>query len=187
MDGEPSGQPPWEEYHEYLSLIARIQLGPKLRCKLNPSDVVQDTLLKAYQTLPKYEGGTEAEFRAWLRAILANTLKDHARAFFGRKRNINQERSFEAAIDQSSARVEQWIANSSDGPEARMMKEELLDQVARSLKCLLENQRTAIELFFFHEYTVAQIAQEMGLSKSAVGGLIERGVKALRKRMNDAS
>jgi RNA polymerase sigma-70 factor, ECF subfamily len=187
MDGERTSEPPWDRYREYLVLIARVVLKPKLRRKLDPSDVVQDVLLKISQVLHQYQGTTEAEFRAWLRTILLNTLKDHCRAFSGPKRNVNLEQSLEAEIDRSSARLEEWLRDGSDGPEAQMMKEELLDQAARAINHLPENQQTAVELFYIREYNVAQIALEMGLSKKAVGGLIERGVKAIRKTMNEAS
>jgi RNA polymerase sigma-70 factor (ECF subfamily) len=187
MDGEPTSEPPWDEYREYLALIARILLQPKFRCKVDSSDVVQDALLKAYGGWHQYKGTTEAERRAWLRKILSNTIMDHYRTFTGSKKNINLEQSFEATLDQTSARLEEWIADSSDGPDGRMMKEELLDQLARALNHLPENQQTAVELFYIREYSVARIGEEMGLSKKAVGGLIERGIKAIRKAMNDVS
>jgi RNA polymerase sigma-70 factor (ECF subfamily) len=187
VDGEPSGQPTLERYREYLVLLARVHLDPKLRRKLDSSDVAQEVLLKAHMALHQYEGKTEAEFRSWLRTILLNTLVDQCRAFSGPKRNVNLEQSLEAALERSSSRLEEWLGDSSGGPEDRMMKEELLDQVARAINCLPENQQTAVELFHIYKYSVAEIAQEMGLSKKAVGGLIERGVKAIRKSMNAAS
>ena len=57
---------------------------------LDPSDVVQETLLKAHQGLDQFRGDTDAEMAAWLRAILTNTLADWLRRFQAGARNVEQ-------------------------------------------------------------------------------------------------
>src|SRR5262245_58232601 len=75
-----------ERYRAYLALLARLHLDERVRGKLDPSDVVQQTLLKAHQARGQFRGATDAEQAAWLRRILARTLTDATRALARDKR-----------------------------------------------------------------------------------------------------
>jgi hypothetical protein len=68
-----------ERYRDYLLLLARLQLDRGLQAKLDPSDLAQETLLKAHRNWEQFRGRTEAERAAWLRAILARHLADGGR------------------------------------------------------------------------------------------------------------
>jgi RNA polymerase sigma-70 factor (ECF subfamily) len=74
------------EFRNYLILLARWQLDPCLRTKLDPSDVVQETLLQAQKNIGQFRGTTEAELAGWLRKILANELAQSLRAYKGQNR-----------------------------------------------------------------------------------------------------
>ena len=68
-----------QHYREYLRLLARLQLNPRLRRQLDSSDLVQETLLKAHARRQQFHGKTDAELAGWLRSILANTIADALR------------------------------------------------------------------------------------------------------------
>ncbi len=120
---------PVEDYREYLHLLARLQLDPRLRGKIDPSDLVQQTLVKAYQNRGQFRGDTEAEQAGWLRRILANTLIDAARKF---RRELDVHTPLEQAVDASSARIEAWLAADQSSPSERAGRQEQLIRLARA-------------------------------------------------------
>lgn len=174
---------PLEHYREYLRLLARLQIDPRLRGRLDPSDVVQQTLLKAHERFDQFRGQTDGELRAWLRAILARNLVDAVRRFGRQKRD--RARSLENALEQSSARFEVLLASEEADPGLGALRAERLVELAEALAELPEEQRTAVELRYLHGMAVPDVAGAMGRSTVSVTGLLYRGMKSLRRAMGE--
>jgi RNA polymerase sigma-70 factor (ECF subfamily) len=171
---------PLEKYRDYLRLLAGAQLEPFLQGKLDPSDVVQQTLLKAHQNLGQFRGTTEKELAAWLRQILANNLAEALRKFGPGMRDVARERSLEVALEDSSARLEEWLASDRSSPGERAERQEQLLQLARALAELPEDQRVAVELHHLRGYPLTKVAAQMQRTKASVVGLLYRGIQKLR-------
>jgi len=174
-----------ERYRKYLRLLARLQLDPRLRGKLDASDLVQLTFLQVVQALPQFRGQTEAELLAWLRQILARNLQHALRDFSRDKRAVDREVSLEAAVNASSARLEAWLAAEDKSPSEQASRNEQLLRLAAALEQLPEAQREAVVLHYWQDWTVSAIAAQLERTPAAVAGLLKRGLKDLRRLLHE--
>lgn len=174
-----------ESFRAYLRLLARLHLAPQLRGKLDPSDIVQQTMLQAYQALNQFRGRSEAEWAAWLRQILTRNLAQAVRGFGRARRDLARERSLQAAVDASSARLEAFLAADQSSPSQRAQQGEQALRLAAALEQLPPAQREALILQHWQGLSLAEIGGHLGRSPEAVAGLIKRGLKQLRLLMQE--
>ena len=172
-----------EGFRAYLRLLARLHLDPRLRAKLDPSDVVQQTLLEAYEKRDQFRGGSEGEWLAWLRQALAHNLADALRAFGQAKRDVGRERSLEAAVAESSRRLAAWLAAEQSSPSQQAERHERAVRLAQALAALPDDNREALVLHYCEDRSLAEIAALLGRTPAAVAGLLKRGLKQLRARL----
>jgi len=172
-----------ERYRGYLRLLAGLQMDERLRGKMDPSDLVQQTMLKAHQALGQFRGQSGAEQAAWLRQILANTLANAVRDFGRAKRDVALERSLQAAVEDSSARLEAWLAADQSSPSQQAERNEQLLKLAEALAELPDDQREALLLRHCHGWQVAEIGKHLGRTRPAVASLLRRGLKQLREHL----
>jgi len=174
-----------ERYRVYLHLLARLQLDPRLRGKLDLSGVVQQTLWEAHRALVAGAPTGDAELAAWLRRILANNLADEFRRCRAEKRLLDRERSLEPALDESSARLAAFLVANQSSPSQRAEHREELLALAKTLPRLPDAQRLAVELHYLQGWPLAAIAEHMECSKPAVAGLLHRGLARLRQWLQE--
>ncbi len=173
-----------EAFRSGLGLLARLHLDPALRGKVDLSGVVQQTLFEACQVLLEKPPADEDAVAPLLRRLLANNLADEARKATTQKRDAGRERSLEAILQASSVRLEAFIAAEQSSPSARVERFEDLSQLASALDALPEAQRQAVELHYLREQPLEEVAKRMERSKTAVAGLLYRGLETLRERIN---
>src|SRR4051812_22205488 len=96
-----------EDYRTYLLVLARIELGRArlVRPKTDASDIVQEALLKAHRGRDQFRGGSEGEFKVWLRRILANVMTDARRRWGAGKRDAALEETCYDDLSRYSVRL----------------------------------------------------------------------------------
>ena len=172
-----------ERYRPYLTLLLRLQLQPRLRGKLDLSGIVQQTLWEAHQALERQVARGDVEPLALLRQLLANNLADELRRAKALKRDVTREQPLDAALQQSSAQLEGFVAAQQSSPSAKAERKEELLRVAQALEEMPAPQRQAVELHYLRGWALAEIAEHLDRTKPAVAGLLQRGLAFLRQRL----
>jgi RNA polymerase sigma-70 factor (ECF subfamily) len=175
-----------ERYRSYLLVLARAGLNPRLRTKVDASDVVQQTLLEAHAAAARFEGQSTGEVAAWLRQILARNLANLGRDYTRAKRDVRREDAPAADQDASNDRL-QALAAGVSSPSLRAGRAEDLIRLAAALQQLPPAQREAVELRYLASLPLAAIAERSGKSASAVAGLLHRGLARLRELLQEDS
>jgi RNA polymerase sigma-70 factor, ECF subfamily len=175
----------FERFRDYLHVLAESQLTARLRSKVDPADVVQQTLLQAHQARDQLRGTSDAELAAWLRTILCNVLFGLAREYSRQCRDVNREQSMHA-LEQSSLHLANLLAAKTSSPSAALQRHERANQIAHAMLQLTSDQRQAIMLKYWHNATLAEIGEQLGKSTEAVAGLIFRGMQKLRESFKES-
>ena len=184
---EDNAAPALDQYRSYLKLLADLQLNPRLKVKEDASDIVQQTMLEAHRDFAAFRGKTEAELRAWLKTILTHNVLAVAKHYGRDKRAAGLEVSLQDELEQSSALLHRQLVADQTSPSMKLMKQESSEQLAEALLKLLDNERSAVVLKHFHNWSVAEIAQHLGRTEEAVAGLLRRGLKKLRDHLSEES
>jgi RNA polymerase sigma-70 factor (ECF subfamily) len=177
-----------DAYRNYLRLLARLEIGRRLRAKIDPSDVVQEAFLLAHRGFQSFRGTTEAEVMQWLRKILASQLSNTIRRYAGtRRRDVRLERELDAALDRSSRVMHRVLELSQTSPSERAVRREEAVVLADAVARLPEDYREVIVLHHIQGLTFAQVASAMERSAGAAEKLWARALARLRRELGDSS
>jgi RNA polymerase sigma-70 factor (ECF subfamily) len=177
-----------ESYSNYLTLLARVQIGRRIQGKVDAGDVVQEVFLEVHRQFDHFRGTTEAEFVAWLRKILAGQLALTLRRYLGTKgRDVNLERELGAQLDQSSQAMDGGFVASTSTPSQHVSKREQAVLLADALGKLPPDYREVIVLRHLEALPFAEVAGRMGRSEDSVQKLWVRALASLRRSMDGVS
>jgi RNA polymerase sigma-70 factor, ECF subfamily len=175
-----------ESYRDYLTLLARVQVGRQIQGKVDPGDVVQEAFLDAHRQFATFRGESEQELVAWLRRILAGKLALTMRNFLGtRGRDVNLERDLAINLDQSSAVLERGLIASQSSPSQHFARREEAVLLAEALARLPEDYREVIVLRQLEALPFKDVAARMNRSETAVTKLWLRALERLRGEMQE--
>ncbi|HEY7315229.1 MAG TPA: sigma-70 family RNA polymerase sigma factor [Gemmataceae bacterium] len=175
-----------EKYRPFILLLARglLRDWPQLRAKINPSDLTQEVLLKAFQGLTQFRGTTEAELLSWMRVILAREFQNVCRRLvLNQGRSPTLERSLEDSLTRSSVRLGAFLEASQPPPgETAQTREALLD-LAAALETLPPDE---YEMLVAHEIegeSYRRIAERLGVAPATVLNHVTEALKKMRVRL----
>jgi RNA polymerase sigma-70 factor (ECF subfamily) len=135
-------------------------------------DVVQETFLRAYRQLGRFE--SRANFGTWLHRIAVNCSIDLIRS------RANRESGHEADdLEQLGAAVERTDAMGAS-PERLMLSHEVQSRVQGAMASLTRMERAAFVLRHFEGHTIDEISRTLGLKTNAAKHSVFRAVRKMR-------
>lgn len=133
-------------------------------------DVVQETFLKAYRQLGRFE--SRANFSTWLHRIAVNCSIDLIRS------RRHQETAHDAPdLEHYDASAEDRVGHS---PERLVMSTELGERVQQAMGGLSAMERAAFVLRHFEGHSIEEISRTLGLKTNATKHSIFRAVRKMR-------
>jgi RNA polymerase sigma-70 factor (ECF subfamily) len=174
-----------DSYRNYLRLLARTGIDASLQGKADPSDLVQDAMLKASQRFGQFRGANDAELAGWLRKILARCLSDFVRHYRTEGRRVRREQSLDELLNRSSQAMERILAADSTSPSGSAQRRDLGVVLSDALAELGEEQREVIVLHHLEGLGWEEIAKRMRRTVGAVRMLWTRALKQLRPLIDE--
>jgi RNA polymerase sigma-70 factor, ECF subfamily len=132
-------------------------------------DVVQDTFLKAYKQLSRFE--SRANFGTWLHRIAVNCSIDLIRSRPHREASHADLEQFGAGEAADAGRP---------SPERLMLSAEVQARITDAMSALSQMERAAFVLRHFEGQSIDEISRTLGLKTNATKHSIFRAVKKMR-------
>lgn len=167
----------FERYGDRLLGLIRLRLGPDLRRRLESRDVLQQTLLKAFRAIDRFEGSGEISLMGWLGAIARNEIRDQAK-FLGRQGR-------DAARDLPIDDAREPVAEQLQSEVSRLHLEAKSRRLEQAMEALHESHREVILLRRFEELSFREIGERMERSPDACRVLHARAMAALTLQMKE--
>jgi RNA polymerase sigma-70 factor (ECF subfamily) len=176
-------------YRNYLRLLAQTQIDLHLRGRVDPSDLVQETMLEAFRDFGRFRGSTEAELLAWLRRILVHNLaRIVEKQLHARKRDARREVSLSrlmANMEQSSNRIDAALMSQTTSMSSHVRRREQAAILADQLARLKPDYRDVIVFRNLEGLSFEEVAGRMGRSAGAVRMLWLRALDRLKQLLKE--
>ena len=172
----------FQQLRSYYLFVAKQNIDKDLQARINPSDVVQETMFKAANAIGSFRGTNSSEFRAWLKVILTNEINELRRKHRLQKRDVRRE--VRPAVNDESRNVGLDPIDNSLTPQSRAVALEELKKLRSYLSNLSPDHQTVIQLRSLERKSFEEVGELMGRSTEAASKLWYRAIGELRKAMN---
>lgn len=158
-------------------------MDPRVTARLDPSDVVQETLATASQKMDDYLTDQPLPFYPWLRQIAWEKLvHEHDRHLRAAKRSVAREQPRGPDIsDASVAGLARCVACGQSSPSSTLIRGETKRRVREGLNAMADADREILLMRYLEQMPSKEIAAVLGISEAAVNMRHMRALERLRK------
>jgi RNA polymerase sigma-70 factor (ECF subfamily) len=164
-------------YRDELRRFAEKRLDPKLRPRLDPSDVVQETYREIVARLDDYLQNPPMPFQWWIRWIAKEQLLMQHRLHKAKKRDYTLEIPLP---EPGSCSTGPELPGGEKTPSSDCQRREKEQQMLQVVNQLAETDRVIILMRIFVDLTNQEVAQLLGISAKTASQRFIRALDRLR-------
>ncbi len=153
-------------YRDYLRGIIDVRMDPRLRSRVDVSDVVQETQLEVAQRLPDFLKRRPMPFRLWLRkTAMERLLREREQHVTAKRRTVTREVPLPF---RSSMQLAARMLGKVSTPSERASRRELVQGVRGAIAQLPDIEREIVLMMDFENLTSREAAAVLGFDASTV-------------------
>lgn len=166
-------------HRDRLRRMVAVRLDPRLAARVDPSDVVQDTLAEAGRRLDAYLREQPIPFYPWLRQLAGERMAvEFRRHLLAARRSVDRETRLPALPEGSVLALADQLLDRGTGPSEAARREERRVQVCRALEAMPEPEREVLALRYLEELSAREVGAILGVGEEAAK---KRALRALRR------
>ncbi len=166
----------FEGFRDDLLSLIRGRLGRAFRAHLDADDVLQVTLLRAFEHITEFRGTSRRSLRAWLARIARNAIRDQVDYLKRERRDMDRTVPLDDVV--------QSLADEDRSPISRLIWEEEAGRLVKAIACLHDRHRLVILLRKQEELSFGEIGERLGRSPDACRMLLVRAMADLARRLD---
>jgi RNA polymerase sigma-70 factor (ECF subfamily) len=176
-----------ERHRPRLRAFVALRLDPRLQARVDPSDVIQETLVRVHQRLDDYLRERPVPFYPWLRQIALERVVDHHRRHLhAEARSVKREQPLEHWLPgRSQDKLAGMLVAGGLSPEDQSRRQEVKARVNAALTLLPDNYREVLALRFLEQLSTREAAAILQTTESAVRARQLRALDKLRRLLAD--
>ena len=175
-----------ERYRNYMGLLVRLQVGRRLRTKVDIEDLLQEIWLEIHRKIAQFRGESEREFLTWARRLIGSVLANQIRHYIGtRARDLRLERALTDDLDASSRVLNGSLVAPESSPSQQAVRREQAVLLADALQELPDDYREVIILRQLEGLSFPDVARRLGRTEDSVKNVWLRALARLRRALED--
>jgi RNA polymerase sigma-70 factor (ECF subfamily) len=157
-------------------------MDPRVRARVDPSDVVQETLVAASRKMHAYLEHRPLPFYPWLRQIAWEKLVHLHERHLAAKRSVTREhRAHVGLSDQSAIQLAERLVGTNSSPSVAAVRRELRERVQQALAALSPDDRELLLERYVEQMSSKEIGAVLGISEAAVNMRHMRALERMRR------
>lgn len=171
----------FQEYHARLERMIEFRLDPRIRNRVDPVDLLQDSFLEAQKRLDEFNAERKCSVFVWVRQLTLQILIDVHRANFRQKRNVGQEIRLDRQYDgqATSLNMAHQLIGQVSTPSRLVSRQEDIAKLRIALDSMDAVDQEVLALRHFEHLSNNEVAEILDLSVTAASNRYVRAMSRL--------